>query len=440
MVDYSVIVRRIRNLGSKLTFGFVGLRGNMLANLYGQAVTILSQLALIPVLIYAWGQEGLGQWAILSALPALLAYGDFGFGVMAGNDVGRFEARGDLDKARVAMKTGRVFSFLTATVALAIVIFLIVYASSRASDTILGLSASMFATTASVLAVGSALTLVAGFYISVLRGLGAWAPATLWNNSFRLLESAGIAVSALISSNMVYAAACLVAARLGCQIVLVWLVARKLPGRSSKPMDWNLLRTWLRPALTFSIMPITQALLINVPLILIGRFSGTVAAAEFTAVRTYSRIPMQASNIVGTALTGPALRESATAGIRTVAGRVAKISLLTALGAGLIALCLIPFYPVIFNIWTHGEISPPLLLLLLLLATAVASAAWNVGSNYLPAINEHGVVYIGYLIIAVIVLGLASLQSTPVFIASMLLAGEIAMAIMTALKLRRIAR
>ena len=49
------------------------LRSGMLASGFGFSVNLVSQVALVPILLFFWGQELFGEWVILSAVPAYLS-------------------------------------------------------------------------------------------------------------------------------------------------------------------------------------------------------------------------------------------------------------------------------------------------------------------------------------------------------------------------------
>ena len=69
---------------------------------FGQAVTVLIQLAGVPLFLGAWGVAQYGQWLILSTIPAYLSMSDFGFASVAANDMTMSVARGRRD---IAVKT-----------------------------------------------------------------------------------------------------------------------------------------------------------------------------------------------------------------------------------------------------------------------------------------------------------------------------------------------
>jgi O-antigen/teichoic acid export membrane protein len=68
---------------------------SFLAQIYAQASGILIQLALVPVLIHAWGTTLYGTWLLLTAVPFYLTFSDFGFTFIAKNEMVMAVAAGD---------------------------------------------------------------------------------------------------------------------------------------------------------------------------------------------------------------------------------------------------------------------------------------------------------------------------------------------------------
>ena len=65
------------------------------AHAFGQLVTVITQLAGVPILLHAWGTQLYGEWLILFAIPAYLSMTDLGFTQSAANDMTARVARGD---------------------------------------------------------------------------------------------------------------------------------------------------------------------------------------------------------------------------------------------------------------------------------------------------------------------------------------------------------
>ncbi len=65
------------------------------ANLYGQAVVTVIQLAGVPILLHFWRAQLYGEWLIIFALPFYLSMTDLGFSQSAANDMTARVARHD---------------------------------------------------------------------------------------------------------------------------------------------------------------------------------------------------------------------------------------------------------------------------------------------------------------------------------------------------------
>ncbi len=79
---------------------------------YAQLVTLAVQLALVPVLLRAWGTSLYGAWLVLSAVPFYLSFSDFGLTFVAKNAMVMAVAGGRRDEALRIFHT--VFALLCA--------------------------------------------------------------------------------------------------------------------------------------------------------------------------------------------------------------------------------------------------------------------------------------------------------------------------------------
>src|SRR5437867_12754550 len=80
VVDNNIVQRLLKGFG---------------ANLYGQAVVVVIQLAGVPILLHYWQAQLYGEWLILFAIPSYLSMTDLGFSQSAANDMTARVARGD---------------------------------------------------------------------------------------------------------------------------------------------------------------------------------------------------------------------------------------------------------------------------------------------------------------------------------------------------------
>ena len=94
------------------------------AQAYGQLVTIAVQLALVPLLLHAWGTRVYGSWLLLSAIPFYLTFSDFGFTFIAKNELVMAVAAG---RREAALRT---FQSIFALLCIAMPVLLLVSGAS----------------------------------------------------------------------------------------------------------------------------------------------------------------------------------------------------------------------------------------------------------------------------------------------------------------------
>src|ERR1700722_7954136 len=66
------------------------------AHIYAQSVTIVTQLATLPIFLSRWTTEQYGQWIVLSAIPVYLTIADFGIVTAAGHLMSMHKPRGGM--------------------------------------------------------------------------------------------------------------------------------------------------------------------------------------------------------------------------------------------------------------------------------------------------------------------------------------------------------
>ncbi len=191
------------------------------AHAYGQVVTIAVQVALVPLLLHAWGTQVYGGWLLLSAIPFYLTFSDLGLTFVAKNAMVMAVAAGRRDEAvrifhSVFAVLGVVVLLLLAVSAILIVTLnlpVLSHASARAALLLLVLNVLMYQ-----------------FFLLVCAGIRSEnrpASEAAWAATARLGEGVSIALAALAGGGIVAAAAAMVAARLLFLIASYrWLHAR----------------------------------------------------------------------------------------------------------------------------------------------------------------------------------------------------------------------
>lgn len=370
-----------------------GLRARILkgssALLYEKSVVILSQVLIVPILASSWGTELYGTWLMLVTLPQFLAFSDLGLSVAAGVLLTEKVLSGDADAQRKVYHTA-----LATALALALAILVLGalaiggWVASGPQPTVLPVGE--FAQTLATLLAYGCCVLICGTLVVPLKSFGHLHLSVVWLATTLLCEALVVAASAVAGFDLVFSATALLVTRLLAIAALLALSRRKVPDglfgiRASSRAEFN---RQLGPGISAMFMPLGQIGMLQGTVLAIGWAAGPAAAATFSVVRTLSRIGLQLAAIVVRAVW---FDYSAAA----QSNSVDRASKLLWLGLGLtIAFCLpytlgmLVLGEQVITLWTGGEISPAWSVVAVMAIGICFAGLWNVGFQYLAAINR----------------------------------------------------
>lgn len=361
------------------------------ANIYGQAVTIATQIILVPILLHAWGIEHYGVWLVLSALPVYLTLSDFGFTFIAKNEMTMKMASGDLQGTLITYHS--VFVLLNVVVGtVTLLVIALVFSIRLGSIFDLG---PVTETQAKLVLILFAL-FIAGFqYFQLLhaavRAAGRPASETLWVATSRLGDATLTAATALLGGDLMMAAAAMLLNRIVfTTAIYVWL-------RSIAPtlqLGWTYcslkeIRHLLHPSLSYMFIPIGTALLIQGPVVILGLISVPAHVVLFSTSRTLARLGTSTMNIINLSVVP---EYSRLFGQKDNSGfmHIVKIHLaLAAVGTIIYVIFTIFAGDFILKLWTNGKLLAEEPFFAILVFSIGAEMLWTALFWPLSAINRH---------------------------------------------------
>ena len=380
------------------------------ANAFGQLVTVIVQLAGVPILLHAWGVQLYGEWLILFAIPAYLAMTDLGFTQSACNDMTARVARGDRAGAVSVFQSIGVLVYAIAALGLLLTaaavpwLPLIEWLNFQAMDTRTA-QWVLWLLVAQVL-----VTLPDGVTHAGFRAGGEYALHLGLHGVVRLLQFAGIWIAALAGGGPLAAAAVFLGVRALATAAFALLVVHRhrwLRYGTAHARRTEL-RRLLNPAMANTAIPLAQALNIQGMVVVVGAVLGPLAVVVFSTLRTLTRLAVQMVMTVANA-TEPELAAAHGAGNRDLLHRLFMHALrgglwLALLAAGGLAL----FGSRVLELWTHGRVAMDSALFGWLLASAVASVLWFGSLTVLKAANRHLRAASVYVLASAAAVGLAA--------------------------------
>lgn len=348
------------------------LSTGLAAQTYSQAVTIGTQLISVPVLLAAWGVDQYGVWLLISAIPAYLALADLGFAQVGGSDMTMRLARGDREGALISYQTTFAMNCV-----LGLICFVAVagFALSPLSRGLIGEAHATTETQWAIVALTAhaLISLLRGVIGTGLRAVGRYSLLVAIGATMRLISGVLVLVVAALGGSILEAAC---AMALGVFVTVVTLAVwfqREHPlfRLGFKHASRASAKELLPPSLHFLGYTLGNLVSIQGTTIVIGAVLGPAAVALASTVRTLARTGITAANMLSNTLQ---IEYAALFG-KSAAQPFKRLFQWHALAiVCLIALYLalmLPFGPMVYDLWTHGKLgSPHLLLGLVTLATA----------------------------------------------------------------------
>ncbi|WP_420384360.1 lipopolysaccharide biosynthesis protein [Novosphingobium sp.] len=361
------------------------------AQIYAQASGILIQLALVPVLIHAWGTELYGTWLLLTAVPFYLTFSDFGFTFIAKNEMVMAVAAGDKPAAVRTFQS--VFVMLSCAIP---VVFIAMAGPPFLLDlshllSLHGYPNAQARLVFAVLVLNVALYQYFPLLCGGIRAENRPATEAMLAATSRLCEGLLIAVVALRGGDLLAAASASLVNR------IVFLGITYLWMRRLSPwvdLGWRHarmaeIRRLFHPALAYMFMPLAQAVMIQGPVLVIGHILDPVMVVTFATSRTLARLGTAGTNMLTNsfitefaARAGQGDRVGFAALFRTelllcgvaIAGYVAGIILLD---------------DRLMHLFTHGKV--PILepFFGMIVAGVVAEMIWQTLFTPISAVNRH---------------------------------------------------
>lgn len=356
-----------------------------------QPVNILIQLATVPLLLYFWGIDLMGEWLVLTAIPAYLMLSDLGFISATINEMTMEVAR---DDRKAALRTFQSSAIVLGGMSLVIIAagcllawvapigdwFGFVHLTNIEAGTVITLQILLVVTGIQVGLFN------AGFVCEGAYGLG-----TMLMAGISLLNFSLLAIGAATGLGPVGAAGLMVGGEIAGLIVMYLMLRRVAPWlhhglahASAKRM-----REILKPALGFVVYALGLSLNIQGILLVVGAVLGPAAVTAFTAMRMLTRfVNTLLSAYYSTVRPEIAMAygKGDTALIRRLHAGACQVAIWLALCAAIGFTLLGAWF---LNIWTHGEVTLDPWLFAGLVAAMLFYALWFASSMVFYGTNQH---------------------------------------------------
>ncbi len=358
---------------------------------FAQVINLLIQVGSVPLFIHFWGRTLYAEWLLLSTIPSYFALSDLGFANAAGTEMTLRVARGDREGALKVFQSAWV---LVTSVSLLVILTMLGAARWLPLERWLHISTlahGEVVTVISILVFQVFFDLQTGLIGTGYRCDGHFAPGTMVGNLQRLVEFLVGAVALCCGAHLILLALSVTLTRLAGNALSMLYVRRLSPWLTYgwRYADLLTLRQITSPALTFMGFPIGNALSLQGMITVVGVVLGPIPVVLFSTSRTLTRFVWQVLN----AITNTIWVELSTAfGADDVslARRLHRRACQAAMWLAVLCSAALFFVgPLIFRLWTRGEVPFDPVLFSLLLLVVIANSLWSTSYVVLLAVNRH---------------------------------------------------
>lgn len=371
------------------------LKSRFVKGLGGQAVTqlvnILIQLSTVPLLLHLWGIDLMGEWLVLTAIPAYLMLSDLGFTSATINEMTMEVARDDRTAAlRTFQSSGVMLGALSVVMALVAGAF--AWAAPMADW--FGFVHLSNAEAGTVIALQVALVIL-GIQVGLMNAAfvceGAYGLGTALMSGISLINFTLLVIAAATGLGPVEAAAFLIVGELVGLVAMRLVLLRVAPwlrygvGEASG----RRIRALARPALGFVVYSVGQALNVQGVLLVVGALLGPAAVTAFNTMRMMTRF---VNTLLG-AYYGTVRPEISIAYGRGDMALIRRLHAMACQVAVWLAISAAVGYALlgdwILRVWTHGEVALDPWLLAGLIAAMLFYALWFASSMVFYGTSRH---------------------------------------------------
>lgn len=328
------------------------------ANGFGQVVTLLIQLASVPIMIHAWGVELYGEWVTLSALPAYLVLSNIGLTSTAGNSLAMLAEKNEPQHMQEIYQSTWVMVNAVSFGVLALLAAIILNFNLKSVFDFKLTSNSEFNFTLIVLLLNVAMSMQTGIFEIAFRAIKKNPFAIFFSALIRLFEWVTATIIVLRGESFLIVA-------IGMSVIRVlgnlcfWFVLQN----SRSPLKVGIryasfkhIKQLLRPALASMCFPLGLSLSMQGMILLINNQIGSAAVTLFSVYRTFTRVPVQIGNSITQAV-APEISYLTGNNELTKAKRLIMKTLLNCVALGLLTTLAILFMgEYVIDLWVSKKI------------------------------------------------------------------------------------
>lgn len=366
------------------------IRRTIVANLFGVGVNLLNQIVLVPFYLICWGKSLYADWIVISAFTVFFSMSDIGLNSVIQNRFSIKYAEGNI---------GECNKLLTINLVIVTIIFLLSLAGCclylSCFDIVGQMGLHFFsrweASFVFLMLIVQVFTgMYSGIESAIFRATRHADQAVYFDQTSKLVYVGIILTCLLLKVNVTYMVVLI------CIPNMVLIFVKHFRGKRyfsykfwHSDIDFKYVRKLILPSVGFLSFPLGNAIILQGYTLLVNKFFGVESVVLYNTTRTMCNF---AKTLLSTVQQSVWPEYSIAYGkknyvrMKQLHRKTLKIAVL---GMGLIALGFLVFGPLIYSIWTKGQVIFDYQLMVAFLVVLFFNNLWVSSSVTLMATNNH---------------------------------------------------
>jgi O-antigen/teichoic acid export membrane protein len=266
-----------------------------------QLINVIGQIALVPILLGAWGDQVYGEWQILAAALTHITLLDFGMQTYVANRMNQCYARGEMVSLTRLLHSALAFSAVVCTGGVLMCVTFVLLAPLNRWFHLTATSRPAAGLVALLLALQAIFSLPAGVLGGLYRAVGEYARDLTINNVYRLAILVLTVAIVRLGGGLVAVAAMQFLLTVITVAFLFCDLQRRHPEihLGVRERNWQLAFSFLVPSSLFLLMQLSTILTVQGSVLLIGTTLGASTVAVLAALRSLVNVIPQATSSLG---------------------------------------------------------------------------------------------------------------------------------------------
>ncbi len=285
--------------------GLRGIAKNLSALFSSHAITVVQQVALVPLFIHGYGKAGYGEWLAISAAVSYLGTLDFGVQTFVNQDLTVRYHRGDMADFHVNQSTALrlLLGIVSVAAVAATVVFVLPMQHLLKMDGVHGdpVVAPLVVQMALFFMAMVALThVVYGYFAGTFMVLGKAYVGSNWNNARTLSGIGTTLVAVLFHASFAQIAMAQWGGLLTCLVAQLWHLRRMGPDIFPTLKHWDsaLVPKILKPSGYFALIFSSNFLVYQLPILILQSTAGGAFVTVFSLMRTVFSMTRNMLNVL----------------------------------------------------------------------------------------------------------------------------------------------